>query len=152
MESQRVFCGRLASKYVRFNYRFAVPVGLLLAVEGVVLLSFQLNYGVGALLFAWGLWMIVSRLIFWPIRMKKEYEQYPDLERTMEFREEGLTAQTSYGKGEVQWTRFTRFAETENVVVLLALPRSLYTVPKRAFTADELEQFRRLLQQKISVR
>jgi hypothetical protein len=150
LEGQRAYCARLASKFVRFNYRFVIPVALVLVVEGIVFLAFQSNFIIGLILTVWGLWMLVSRTILWPIRMKKEYAQYPDMDRSMEFGNEGMAAQTNYGKSELLWGRMTRFVETERLFVLFAPPRFLFTIPKRVFPGDELEQFRRLLQQKIS--
>jgi hypothetical protein len=150
LEGQRAYCSRLASKFVRFNYRFAIPVAVVLVVEGIAVFALRLNSIIGAISMGWGLWMLLSRAILWPIRMKKEFAQYPDMDLSMEFAEEGMAAQTSFGKSELLWSRMTRFIETEKVFVLFAPPRFVYTVPKRAFLAYELEQFRSLLQKKIS--
>jgi YcxB-like protein len=151
LEGQRAYCSRLASKLVRFSFRFAVPVAVLLLADGIAVFVLHLNSVIALILAVWGVWMLINRTVIWPIRMKKEYAQYPDMERTMEFGDEGMAAQTNFGKSELRWSRLTRFAETDGLFVLFAPPRFLYTVPKRAFAAGELDAFRRLLQQKISV-
>jgi hypothetical protein len=151
LEGQRAYCSRLGSKFVRFSHRFAIPMAFVLVVEGIAVFALQLNSIIGMISVGWGLWLLFSRAILWPIRMKKEYAQYPDMDMSMEFGGEGLATQTNFGKSEQLWGRLTRFAETDRLFLLFAPPRFLYTVPKRAFTPGELEEFRRLLQQKISV-
>jgi hypothetical protein len=151
LEGQRVFNRDLASGFLRFNYRFATPVGVLLTADGVVLVALRLQVIIGLFLTVWGIWMIANRTIFWPRRMRKEYVQYPDMDRSMEFGNEVVAAETNYGNSKFLWGRLTRFVETEKLFVLFAPPRFLYTVPKRAFSAAELEDFRHLIQQKIPV-
>ncbi|MBZ5599867.1 MAG: YcxB family protein [Acidobacteriia bacterium] len=149
MEGQRVFCRTLTSRMSRFNYRYAVPVGLLLIADGIALLLTQLNLALALVLLVWGLWMIVSRTLLWPLRMKKEYAQYPDFDRSMEFSEQGFTTHTIHGGGELRWSRLTRFVETEKLFVLFAPPRMMYMVPKRALSSGETDQFRELLRQHV---
>ena len=148
LEGQRVFNRQLASKLARFNYRFATPVAVLLILDGVVFLVLA-KVAIGLVLALWGAWTLANRKVLWPRRMRKEYTQYPDMQRSMEFGDGGLAIQTSHGKSELLWSRMTRFVETEKVFVLFAPPRFLYTVPKRVFSVTELHEFRQLVQRNV---
>ena len=148
---QVVFNRFLAAPMARFNYRFAVPVGLLLFADGAAGFLLRWHVGLNLFLLAFGAYLILCRVIIGPRRVKKEFTQYPDhgTDRSMEFNDEKMLVQTSHGKAELDWTRFTRFVETDRVFVVFAPPRMLYTIPKRIFSAEETNQFRELLQRKL---
>jgi YcxB-like protein len=151
LKGQRIFNRFLARPLVRFNYRFAIPVGVLLIADGVAGFLLRWNIWLNSLLAVYGAYLILCRTIIGPRRLKKEFAQYPDhgSDRTMEFHDQGILFQTSLSRGEIDWARFTRFVETDQLFVLLAPPRMLYTIPKRVFSLEELSQFRQLLQRKL---
>ena len=152
LAGQVVFNRFLAPPVARFNYRFAVPVGLLLVADGVAGFLLRWQVGLNLFLLAFGAYLIVCRVIIGPRRVQKEFTQYPDhgTDRTMEFNDEKILVQTSHGKSELDWARFTRFVETDTEFVLFAPPRMLYTIPKRIFSVEETNQFRELLQRKLA--
>ena len=141
----------LAPPMARFNYRFAVPVGLLLVADGAAGFLLRWHFGLNLLLLALGAYLILCRVIIGPRRVKKEFTQYPDhgSDRTMEFNDEKILVQTSHGKAEFDWARLSRFVEPDRVFVLFAPPRMLYTIPKRIFSVEETNQFRELLQRQL---
>jgi hypothetical protein len=148
---QVVFNRFLAPPVARFNYRFAIPVGLLLVADGAAGFLLRWHVGLNLFLLAFGAYLILYRVIIGPRRVKKEFTQYPDhgTDRTMEFNDEKMLVQTSHGKSEIDWARFTRFVETDSLLVLSAPPRMMYTIPKRIFSMEETNQFRELLQRKL---
>jgi hypothetical protein len=152
--AQRVFNQFFARPFARFMYRYAIPIGLLLLAEGA--LGFFLGESIGLSIFVvvLGGYVISSVTIFGPRRIKKEFAQYPDRgsERVMTLGEENIFVQTSHGKSEMAWERFSRFVETDKLFVLLAPPRFLLTIPKRVVPATELDQLRELLRRKLPVK
>jgi len=148
---QLVFNRFLARPMARFNFRFAIPIGLLLVVDGIAGFLLRWNIGLNLFLLAFGAYIILCRIIIGPRTIKKEFTQYPDhgSDRTMEFNDEKILVQTSHGKAELDWARLTRFLETDRLFVLFAPPRMLYTIPKRVFSVEETNQFRELLQRKL---
>jgi YcxB-like protein len=148
---QRVFCRYFARPVARFHYRYAIPIGIFFMADGAVALALQLGSGLALFLFAWGAYSIASKVILGPQRAKKEFARAPDAarERNMEFDDDKILVQTLHSKGEVDWGHFDRFVETEKLFVLLAPPRGLYTIPKRAFSSDESNVFRELLRRKL---
>jgi hypothetical protein len=148
---QVVFNRFLAPPVARFNYRFAVPAGLLLVADGTAGFLLRWHIGLNLFLLAFGAYLILCRVILGPRKAKKEFTQYPDhgTDRTMEFSDEKMLVQTSHGKAELDWARFARFVETDRLFVLFAPPRMLYTIPKRIFSVEETNQLRELLQRKL---
>ncbi|SRR6266478_761522 len=141
----------LERKAARFLYRYAYLIGAVFVTQGIV--GFALNWNlVVSLLFAfYGLYTISYAAFLAPRKIKKEFAQYPDRasEKIMEFNEEAVLLQTSHGKSEMHWARFSRFVETEKLFVLLAPPRFLVTIPKRAIAPNESDQLRELLKRKL---
>jgi hypothetical protein len=148
---QRVFNRYFAPPIARFNYRYAIPVGILLLIEGALGLFLKWNIGISLFLLGFSAYLITFRTIFGPIIVRKEFAQYLDLvnDKTMEFGEEKIFVQTSHGKGESLWTRYSRFVETHDLIVLFAPPRLIHTIPKRAVSSEELTDLRKLLQRKL---
>jgi hypothetical protein len=150
-EGQRLFCGSLARGWVRFNYKAMMPLGILLLIEGAIAIVWKWDWWAQVILPILGAYYLLNRLVLWPRRIRREYEQYPDhfASRSIEFDENGIVAVTSHGRGEMIWARFSKFVETETVFVLLAPPRFLYTMPKRAIPPEMMEEFRHLLLRKL---
>jgi hypothetical protein len=151
MSGQRVFNRLLAPPMARFNYRYAVSVGVLLMVEGAVSLALRWNSLLSLFVFVFGAYLVLFRTIIGPGRAKKEFTQYPAFfaDRTMEFREDKILVQTAHGKSETDWARFTRFVETDKLFVLFAPPRFLYMIPKRVVSSNDFDRFRAVLRRKL---
>jgi hypothetical protein len=109
------------------------------------------NPGMWLVVFGFGVYLILFRTLIAPSRLKKEFAQCPDLagDREMEFGEEKILVQTSHGKSEIDWTRFTRFVETDKLFVPFAPPRFLFTIPKRVPSAGKSGQLSEPLQRKL---
>jgi hypothetical protein len=151
MEGQRTFCSLLASKWVRFNYKAMAPIGLLLIIEGIVVLYWGSNNILGISILALGAYFVAQRLVLWPRKMRREFAQYPDhgSTRTLQLDQVGIVATTSHGSGTMLWSRFSKFLETDKVFVLLAPPRFLYTIPKRSVPPEDMDRLRAFLNQKL---
>jgi YcxB-like protein len=154
LEGQRVFCSSLGSRWVRFNFKGLIPIGVLLMVEGVVAIIFKVDLFAEILLPVLGAYFIFSRLVLWPRKVRREYDQYPDHAggRSVQFDEDGVATNTSHGSGNMVWSRFTKFSETETIFVLFAPPRFLFTIPKRAIPAEKIGELRSMLVQKLDNR
>jgi hypothetical protein len=153
-EGQRLFCGSLARRWVRFNYKAMVPLGILLLIEGAIAIIWKWAFWAQVVLPTLGAYYLLNRLVLWPRRIRREYKQYPDhsASRSVEFDENGVVAVTSHGRGEMIWTRFSKYIENDEVFVLLAPPRFLYTLPKRVMSPETTGEFRNLLGKKLGAR
>jgi hypothetical protein len=151
-EGQKIFCSSLGTRWVRFNYKGMIPVGAFLMIEGALLFFLRVQWFVASFVAAFGLYLLLKRLLLWPWKISREFDKYPDhnAARTFEIDENGVTAATPLGSGAMLWARFSKFAETERGFFLLAPPRFLYTIPKRAVPPDLLGSLTNLLSQKLT--
>ena len=151
-EGQKIFCPSLGTRWVRFNYKGMIPVGAFLMIEGALLFFLRVQWFVASFVAAFGLYLLLKRLLLWPWKISREFDKYPDhnAARTFEIDENGVTAATPLGSGAMLWARFSKFAETERGFFLLAPPRFLYTIPKRAVPPDLLGPLTNLLSQKLT--
>ena len=63
---------------------------------------------------------------------------------------EGLKTEGELERRETRWPAFTKYRETENLFILYEGARLLRVFPKRAFSSQELDEFRALLASKIT--
>jgi len=107
---------------------------------------------IGSFVAAFGFYLLLKRLVLWPWKMSREFKKYPDHDavRTFEIDENGVSARTSLGSGTLLWARLSKFAETERAFFLLAPPRFLHTIPKRAVPPELLGFLTNLLSQKLT--
>ncbi len=64
---------------------------------------------------------------------------------TMEASDTGLTVHTAHADSKASWSAYVAWAETKSVFVILPQPRIYVPIPKRAFTPEQLVEFRELL-------
>jgi len=61
----------------------------------------------------------------------------------------GLSLASSRGSSTINWASFRNWKEIKSSFVLFPQSRIMFVVPKRAFDAESLNGFRRMLQEKI---
>jgi hypothetical protein len=105
----------------------------LFAAEGI--LGFVLGWNVSVCLYliGFGGYLIFEAKVWGPRR----------------FGDEIILVQTSYGRSEIAWERFSRFVETDKLFVLFGAPRQVLTIPKRILPADKFDEFLELLKRKL---
>lgn len=149
--AQRVFCRYFASAYARFNYRYPVPVGILLLVDAALVFALLANIWLCLFLAVFGAYLILWKTIVGPWRLKRQFSKSAELtnDQTLAFAEKEIAIQTLHSRGEIEWGRFARFIETDALFVVFGKPRTLLIVPKRVFSAGEIDRFRDLLKRKL---
>jgi YcxB-like protein len=71
---------------------------------------------------------------------------------TLEASDAGLAVHTAYGDSKVSWSAYTAWAEAKSLFVILPQPRIYVPIPKRAFSSEELVEFREILRRNIGKR
>ena len=152
MESQRIFCSRLGSRWIRFNYKAMIPLGIVLMIEAVALFFLGVNRPLQIIIAILGLYFVLNKFVLWPRKIAREFRKYPENDslRVVDLGEDGLSTRTPFGSGTMLWARFASFTETERSFNLFAQPRFMYTIPKRAVPPATLGFLRSLLSQKIA--
>lgn len=115
------------------------------------ILGLNLSLWLNLFLVVYGAYLILWRTVIWPRKIKKEFSKYPgfDEDRVVIFTDDKISGQTSHAKTEMDWSRYARFVETDNLFVLFAAPRAMSTIPKRVLSAGETDQLRALLRRKL---
>lgn len=95
-------------------------------------------------------WPVVLR----PLQMRRHFRTLPNfvLKQSLSPDEEGLHTTTSVGRSENKWSAYTSLDETPNLFLLYMGSGMFEVIPKRAFSASQLEEFRNLLTRHIPAR
>lgn len=151
LEGQRIFCRFFASAYGRFNYRYPVPVGIFLLAEAALAFAIGSSTWLCLLLAASGAYLILWKTAIRPWRLKSQFSKSAELtnDRTLAFAEEEIAVQTLHSRSEIEWGLFARFIETDALFVVFGKPRTLLILPKRVFSAGEIDRFRDLLKRNL---
>ena len=90
---------------------------------------------------------LVSR----PFWLKRDFRRHPNFGRPERVRidETGLHFESEVWNGETKWRAYVRCQETENLFLLYLGARTIRPIPKRAFSADQLEQFRQFVRKNL---
>ena len=68
---------------------------------------------------------------------------------TMTVADSGMHIQSPHYNSQVNWSTYIGWAEEESVFVILPQPRIYVPIPKRAFTAEQVNEFREILQRNV---
>lgn len=117
-----------------------------LAVDAVVVFA----PWVVMIIFVWGFVWRVGR---GKSALRKTWEGSPNFHRTqtLDADEEQLTLRDAVSRTESQWVAFTGFYESANLLLLYMGKFAFHIIPKRAFNAEQLEEFRHLVMSQIEV-
>ena len=82
---------------------------------------------------------------------RRQFRNTPSAQNpiTIEATDSGLHFRSPYTDSRVTWSAYVGWQEWKTVFVVLPQPRIYCPIPKRAFTADQLDEFREMLRQNI---
>jgi hypothetical protein len=63
--------------------------------------------------------------------------------------EPGLEIRTAHSDSKMSWPAFVDWGESKSVFIILPQPRTYVPIPKRAFSDEQLSEFRELLRRNI---
>src|SRR3954464_13574388 len=139
-------------------HRVTILIGVLLLVApfGILATGGRLSYRDPRL---WidvglGMYLLVAGTILRRPLLKRRYRSTPHLAGSYvaRFGEPGLEIEGPQGSAQLQWSSFDRFLESATNVTLVRLPGIMNSFPKRAFTPEQLAEFRELLARKIPLK
>ena len=68
---------------------------------------------------------------------------------TVEVSDAGLRVRTALGESQVAWPAYVGWSEDKSIFVLFPTPRIYIPVPKRAFSDEQVAEFRETLRRNI---
>jgi hypothetical protein len=120
---------------------------LLLAASSVTLIHDprQFSSGIGAIV--GGLFLIFFlRLQVW-LSFRGDNRLRDQFDATIS--DSGIDVSSPKAASKYDWSAFVRYAETKNVFLVYQAPQVFNVFPKRAFTAEEVDAFRNLLDRRL---
>jgi hypothetical protein len=140
-------------QWVRWIAYIAVILVLLM---GVLLLLLNRNTDPGkvrsacvAILFA-GVWLAVMWGGPW-LSLRRQFRNHPVSQSpmTLNTSEAGLEFHNPHVDSKVAWSAYVGWGEGKSVFVVMPQPRIFIVIPKRAFTEEQVGEFREMLRRNI---
>ena len=97
---------------------------------------------------------LVTRFVVRPIWIRRDFHKHPNFGRPchLVIDDDGLHLTDEVSQSHKKWLAYTKYRETPNLIVLQLGARLVDVIPKRAFEAPQLDQFKELLQEKLPTR
>jgi len=82
---------------------------------------------------------------------RRQFQSNPSAQSpmTIEVSDLGFALNSSYADSKLSWSAFVAWAEGKLVFALLPQPRIYFPIPKRAFTTEQLDEFREILRRNV---
>jgi uncharacterized membrane protein YdfJ with MMPL/SSD domain len=93
---------------------------------------------------------LIPALTFYVIRpywLVRDFRRHPNFARPVQMRidDSGLHSQSEVWNETTKWAAYVKYTETENLFLLYLGARLVEIIPKRAFSGDQMEEFRCLV-------
>ena len=146
LEAQGVFAknGGFAA---RIGVYVLPTVGMLLIVAAVFNFLNTRNWPATIFGVLWGMFLLFWRRFSLARAFAKEKRLQQQFD--VQISDEGIELSNQNGKTLSLWPAIDKFAESNALFMLFCGQRTFHALPKRAFGADQANQFRELLRQKI---
>ena len=144
MEAQNIALKAGASYYI-------LSIGGTLSFVLGVVTAFWGRFAVALPALALGVFWLSYPTLYWPWKLRHDFKKHPNFSRqcTLQVDNDGLRSQNDMSSGETKWGAFVKFRETPNLFMVYFGGRLFKVIPKRAFSAAQLEEFRELLRSKL---
>jgi hypothetical protein len=143
---------RMRSAWRRWNYRLGFVVMIPLLVGSAILLVWNPAlraiswFGLGLAI----LWLVCVLVSPW-LQARIQFRRMPSAQSPMAIvvSDSGMQVQSQHCDSRVAWSTYIGWAEEESVFVLFPQPRIYVPIPKRAFAAEQLNEFREILRRNV---
>jgi hypothetical protein len=135
-------------KSLRLKILVAVSLCLIYIIGDVVLVSLGLTLGMSTVTVLAGSLILAKGLSFaHSLWLRRDFRRHPNFARPvqMQIDDAGLHSESDVWSGHTKWDTYVKYGETENLFLLYLGARSVEVIPKRAFSGEETEEFRRLV-------
>jgi len=105
-------------------------------------------------------WIVMGIALMWTLAVlvaprfqaKMQFRRMPSAHTptTMTISHSGMHIRSQHYDSQVAWSTYIGWSEANSVFVLFPQPRIYVPVPKRAFTEEQLAEFREILRRNVS--
>jgi hypothetical protein len=126
---------------------FLVGLTLLLSLLPLLLRPGTVMPRIWATPFAFAVCWFAFMLIVPRLSARRQFRNTPTAQApaTIEASDAGLHVQSAHADSRVAWSAYVAWGENKSVFVILPQPRIYVPIPKLAFTAEQVSEFRELL-------
>jgi hypothetical protein len=95
----------------------------------------------------WFAYMLLGPRFF----SRRQFQNNPTVQSpiTLSASEQGLEFHSQHTDARIAWSAYVAWAEAKSVFIIMPQPRIYSTIPKRAFGADQIGEFREMLRDNI---
>jgi hypothetical protein len=144
VEAQNAVLKASVGYYILFiGGGFSLVLGMIVAYWG------RLATATPALALA--LFWLAYPIFYLPAKIRRDFKKHPNFSRpcNLHVDDDGLRSSSDISTSETKWGAFVKFRETPNVFMVYFGGNIFRVIPKRAFAASQLEEFRELLRRKL---
>jgi hypothetical protein len=150
--------GAIAWRSLRAYRKWFVPgvsflcgVALARSIQQAYERPTSLNLAVAGALIGVAVFWIVVVWLGPPFSARRQFSSMPTAHGpiTIEASESGLHILSVHTESRVAWSAYVAWAEERSVFIILPQPRIYVPIPKRAFTAEQIVEFRETLRRGI---
>jgi hypothetical protein len=134
------------------SYYFVLSGGVLCLLLGIVHLALTGSISSSLPEFSLAVFSLAYPFVYPHFKLKRDFDKHPNFGREclLDVDEDGLRSESDVSTGEAKWAAFVKFHETSNLFMLYLSGSTFKVIPKRAFSALQLEEFRELLHRRLS--
>ncbi len=145
---------RTRTPLLRWLVRFGVGFTVLVLATGLILLVLAPHSDTFRNLIPLYVVFILWNIIFWasPYRSARtQFRGSPNAKGSirLEVSDAGLHFRSEHVDSKVGWSAYAKWLEEGAIFALFPNPKLFIVIPKRAFTADQTNEFRELLRQHV---
>jgi YcxB-like protein len=145
---------RNRNSFLRWSYRLSQGIVILALGVGVTLFAIEPHNRaiqnlapLYVILMFWILWFLGTPYL----SARSQFRASPSTKTPINFTftDEGLHFRSKLADSKVDWSAYVNWVEEKAIFAVFPHPRIFIVIPKRAFSADQLIEFRELLCEKV---
>jgi hypothetical protein len=146
---------RTRTPLLLWTVRFGIGFTVLVLATGTILLALAPHSVASRNLIPLYIFFILWTIIFWgsPYRSaRSQFRGSPNARApmTLEVTDAGLHFRSQHTDSKIAWSAYIQWLEEGAIFALFPNPKLFIVIPKRAFTADQANEFRELLRQHVN--
>jgi hypothetical protein len=145
---------RTRTPFLRWTVRFGIGFAILVLATGVILLILAPHGGAFQNLMPLCILFMFWITIMWAspyLSARSQFRGSPSAKApiTLDVSDAGLQFRSQHTDSKVDWSAYVKWLEEKAIFAIFPNPRVFIVIPKRAFTVDQVSEFRELLRQHV---
>lgn len=145
---------RTRTPFLSWTVRVGIGFAILIFATGVTLLILEPHGHAFRNLIPLYIFYTLWTLVFWTspyLSARSQFRGSPSATApiTLDVTDAGLHFRSQHTDSKVDWSAYVKWLEEKTIFALFPTPKIFIVIPKRAFTVDQVSEFRELLRQHV---